>query len=138
MTTWHAGRLLDHVHLNVTDLDRTFGFYSAILEALQQPSLQRGEGFLQVDELYFSPPAPGRPTSSVHIAFQAQSQEAVRRFHSAALAAGGRDNGGPGERDYHPGYYGAFVFDPDGNNIEAVYHGPFVASAESVVIKPAE
>ena len=60
-----------------------------------------------------------------------------RRFTSAALAAGGRDNGQPGERKYHPGYYAAFAFDPDGNNVEAVYHGPFTASAESVVLKPA-
>jgi predicted lactoylglutathione lyase len=54
--------------------------------------------------------------------------------HRAALAAGGRDNGAPGERAYHPGYYGAFVFDPDGNNIEAVYHGPARRSASSVLV----
>jgi catechol 2,3-dioxygenase-like lactoylglutathione lyase family enzyme len=58
----------------------------------------------------------------------------VHRFHAAAVAAGGRDNGGPGERNYHPGYYAAFVLDPDGNNIEAVHHGPFARSAPSVVI----
>lgn len=54
-----------------------------------------------------------------------------------ALGSGGRDNGGPGERSYHPGYYGAFVLDPDGNNIEAVFHGPTTRSADSVVITPA-
>jgi hypothetical protein len=48
----------------------------------------------------------------------------VERFHKAGVAAGGRDNGGPGERPYHPGYYAAFLYDPDGNNIEAVFHGP--------------
>lgn len=61
------------------------------------------------------------PVSPVaHIAFLADSQEAVQAFYKAALAAGGRDNGAPGPRPYHPGYYSAFVFDPDGNNIEAV------------------
>jgi catechol 2,3-dioxygenase-like lactoylglutathione lyase family enzyme len=59
----------------------------------------------------------------VHLAFIADDRAAVQRFHAAALAAGGRDNGAPGERDYHPGYYAAFAHDPDGNNIEAVHHG---------------
>jgi predicted lactoylglutathione lyase len=62
----------------------------------------------------------------------------VENFYRAALDAGGKDNGAPGERAYHPGYYGAFVFDPDGNNIEAVYHGPADYSAESVIITPKE
>ena len=56
------------------------------------------------------------------------------RAHAAALAAGGRDNGAPGFREYHPGYYAAFAYDPDGNNIEAVFHGPADKSADSVVI----
>jgi hypothetical protein len=59
----------------------------------------------------------------------------VHAFHAAALRAGGRDNGAPGERSYHPGYYAAFVLDPDGNNIEAVFHGPVERSAASVVLK---
>ena len=75
-------------------------------------------------------------TSGLHLAFQAADREAVHRFHVAALAAGGRDNGAPGERHYHPGYYGAFALDPDGNNIEAVYHGPAERSAPSVVVTP--
>ena len=61
----------------------------------------------------------------------------MRRFHEAALAAGGTDNGGPGERHYHPGYYSAYVLDPDGNNVEAVFHGPSKRSADSVVVEPA-
>jgi hypothetical protein len=61
----------------------------------------------------------------------------VHRFHEAALAAGGRDNGGPGERSYHSGYYAAYALDPDGNNVEAVNHGPARRSAESIVIEPA-
>ena len=58
----------------------------------------------------------------------------MQRFYHAALAAGGRDFGAPGERKYHPGYYGAFVLDPDGNNIEVVFHGPATKSAESVQV----
>jgi predicted lactoylglutathione lyase len=61
----------------------------------------------------------------------------VQRFYDAALAAGGRDNGPPGERGYHPGYYAAYVLDPDGNNVEAVFHGPSTRSAASVVVTPA-
>jgi predicted lactoylglutathione lyase len=60
----------------------------------------------------------------MHVAFQAKSREQVEAFHKAALAAGGKDNGGPGYRDYSPGYYAAFVLDPDGNNIEAVWYDP--------------
>ena len=58
----------------------------------------------------------------------------VDAFHKVALANGGKDNGPPGEREYHPGYYGAFVLDPDGNNIEAVYHGEAKRSADSVKV----
>jgi Predicted lactoylglutathione lyase len=74
----------------------------------------------------------------VHLAFQAADQDAVRRFHEIALANGGTDNGPPGERSYHPGYYAAFALDPDGNNIEAVYHGPSTRSAASVVVTAQE
>ena len=75
----------------------------------------------------------GEPATHIHLAFLARDRETVERFHRAGLAAGGRDNGGPGERPYHPGYFAAFLWDPDGNNIEAVYHGPAERSAESVV-----
>jgi catechol 2,3-dioxygenase-like lactoylglutathione lyase family enzyme len=70
----------------------------------------------------------------VHLAFQGRDQATVQRFHAAALAAGGRDNGAPGERPYHPGYFAAFVLDPDGNNIEVVFHGAANRSAQSVKI----
>jgi catechol 2,3-dioxygenase-like lactoylglutathione lyase family enzyme len=70
----------------------------------------------------------------VQLAFKGKSLAVVQLFHEKALAAGGRDNGRPGERPYHPGYFGAFVLDPDGNNIEVVYHGPAARSAESVKI----
>ena len=75
----------------------------------------------------------GPPTVGLHVAFQAPDRATVDRFYEAAIAAGGRDNGPPGERDYHPGYYAAFVLDPDGTNVEAVYHGPVERSAASVV-----
>jgi predicted lactoylglutathione lyase len=78
--------------------------------------------------------ASGSLTGRVHLALQAESREAVDRFHEAAVAAGGMDHGAPAERAYHPGYYAAFVLDPDGNNIEAVYHGPGERSAPSVKI----
>ncbi|MET0427817.1 MAG: VOC family protein, partial [Microvirga sp.] len=75
--------------------------------------------------------------SRVHLAFQAADPAAVAAFHAAALAQGGRDNGGPGERPYHPGYFAAFALDPDGSNIEAVFHGPSRRSAESVEVDAA-
>lgn len=78
----------------------------------------------------------GEQPSRVHVAFQAPDRETVDRFHRAGLAAGGRDNGAPGERRYHPGYYAAFLVDPDGNNVEAVHHGPGVRSADAVTITP--
>jgi catechol 2,3-dioxygenase-like lactoylglutathione lyase family enzyme len=133
---FHRGRLIDHVHLRAADLDASKRFYRAVLEALDKGALIREEdSFFNADELWIDR-ADG-PASHVHLAFQAKDQAMVQAFHKAALAAGGRDNGGPGERNYHPGYYGAFVFDPDGNNIEAVFHGPLTRSAESVVLKPA-
>lgn len=70
----------------------------------------------------------------VHVALQAPDRATVDRFHAAALAAGAKDHGKPGVREYHPGYYAAFVLDPDRNNIETVYHGEAERSADSVVI----
>jgi catechol 2,3-dioxygenase-like lactoylglutathione lyase family enzyme len=132
---FHQGRLLDHVHLRVRDLDASKRFYRAAVEALGLQLTRESEGAFLVDELYVSD--DGEPTSRMHIAFQAADREAVHRFHEAALAAGGRDNGRPGNRDYHPGYYAAYVLDPDGNNVEAVFHGPSARSAASVVVTPA-
>lgn len=126
----HRGRLIDHVHFRVRDLDAAKRFYRAVLEAVGVPC-HEAETHLWSDELWID---QGDQPTRVHLAFQARDRETVHRFHAAALAAGGRDNGGPGERDYHPGYYAAFVFDPDGNNIEAVFHGPADRSADSVVV----
>jgi catechol 2,3-dioxygenase-like lactoylglutathione lyase family enzyme len=126
----HTGRLIDHVHLRTHDLDACKRFYGAILDALGIP--HRGDdSHFQADELWID---RGEQQSRVHLAFQAKDRETVERAYKAALAAGGRDNGPPGERQYHPGYYAAFFLDPDGNNIEAVFHGSAERSAGSVTI----
>jgi catechol 2,3-dioxygenase-like lactoylglutathione lyase family enzyme len=131
---YHVGRLIDHVHLRVADLEASRRFYRAAFKALGRDFTGEGEGHFAADELWVDR-ADG-PVSRVHLAFQTASRAAVDAFYNAALAAGGRDNGKPGERGYHPGYYGAFVLDPDGNNIEAVHHGPLDRSASSVVLTP--
>lgn len=132
---FHRGRLLDHVHLRVADVDSSKRFYRAVLSSLGLPSvLHEGPSFFQADELFVDK-ADGH-TSRVHLAFQAADRATVDAFHRAALSAGGTDNGAPGERSYHPGYYAAFVLDPDGNNVEAVFHGPSERSAASVVFTP--
>ena len=126
----HRGRLIDHLHLKVKDIEASKRFNKAAMEALGVP-LVEGEGHFFADELWVD---VGPAVAHVHFAFQAKDRAAVDRFHAAVLAAGGRDNGAPGERKYHPGYYAAFAFDPDGNNVEAVYHGPHKRSADSVHI----
>lgn len=134
----HRGRLIDHIQLVVRDLPASQVFYSAILDTLCVPMGGTGEGYFWADELFVtamdSPAAMGVLTGRHHLAFQARDQAMVDAFHEAALAHGGQNNGAPGERAYHPGYYAAFVLDPDGNNIEAVYHGAASRSADSVVI----
>lgn len=134
----HRGRLIDHVQLVVRDLPASKAFYQAIFEALDVPLGGTGAGWFWYDELFVShvdsEAALGVTTGRHHLAFQARDKNMVEAFYHAALAAGARDNGKPGERPYHPGYYAAFVTDPDGNNIEAVYHGEARRSAPSVVI----
>ena len=126
---------IDHVHAGV-DVGASKRFYRAVFASLGVPDVvHEGQGFFHADELFVGK-AEGC-ISRVHLAFQAANRDAVHAFHKAALAAGGRDNGAPGERSYHPGYYGAFVLDPDGNNIEAVFHGAATRSASSVVVTPA-
>ncbi|HEY5754536.1 MAG TPA: VOC family protein [Steroidobacter sp.] len=134
----HRGRLIDHIQLVVNDLAATKRFYTAVFTVLDIPVGGESEDYIWADELFISSKdsraAQGVTTGRTHLAFQAKNREAVDRFYAAALAAGGRDNGKPGERPYHPGYYAAFVIDPDGNNIEAVFHGPAQKSADSVKI----
>ncbi|RKH56696.1 VOC family protein [Corallococcus aberystwythensis] len=128
----HHGRMFDHVHLQVRDLEASKRFYRAVLEVMGIPVFDESERHFAADEFYLS--SDREPSARVHLAFQAEDRDMVHRFHQAAVAAGGRDNGAPGERSYHPGYYAAFVLDPDGNNIEMVHHGPAKRSAPSIVI----
>ncbi|WBU55929.1 VOC family protein [Paracoccus sediminicola] len=118
--SYYQGRLIDHIHLRVSDFGRAREFYQAVLDALGRGDCSgRGRDWMECDELMIDQIAPGEAPSRVHLCFQASDRNAVKRFYAAALGAGGRDNGAPGPRDYHPGYYAAFVLDPDGNNIEA-------------------
>ena len=134
----HRGRLIDHLQLVVRDLDASRRFYQAVFDVLEIPMSGSGEDYFWADELFISAAssaaAQGELTGRHHLAFQARDRAMVDAFHRAALAHGGRDNGAPGERAYHPGYYGAFALDPDGNNIEAVYHGEAKRSAPSVKV----
>jgi catechol 2,3-dioxygenase-like lactoylglutathione lyase family enzyme len=135
--TIHSGRLIDHIGLVVDDFAKSRAFYSAVLSALEVPFVADDEDF-SADELYVS----GRTSKSIardvsghghiHLAFTTRERSVVDRAYAAGLAAGGRDNGEPGLRRYHPHYYAAFLLDPDGNNIEIVHHGPGEYSAASV------
>jgi len=116
--------MIDHVTLRVSDFEATKRFYSTVLAPLGYEL-----GWEDADKRLaewgdFSIAQDGKPLSeNVHGAFAAKSREEVDAFHRVALEAGYRDNGAPGERPlYHEGYYGAFVLDPDGNNVEAVFH----------------
>jgi catechol 2,3-dioxygenase-like lactoylglutathione lyase family enzyme len=122
---------LDHLTLDVRDLAASRRFYAAALApwAAREEEVEgsRGTGiaFGPAGAEDFIIQAAGRPTTPLHVAFLAPDRETVDAFHAAALAAGGTDNGAPGPRpQYHAGYYAAFVLDPDGHNVEAVFHGP--------------
>jgi catechol 2,3-dioxygenase-like lactoylglutathione lyase family enzyme len=118
---------LDHVSLDVSDYAVSKAFYERALAPLgirmiMEPGPAIG-GFGDDFPFFWIGQRDLGPDSGVHVAFTAPDRETVDAFHEAALAAGGRDNGGPGMREiYHPHYYGAFVLDPDGHNVEAVCH----------------
>jgi catechol 2,3-dioxygenase-like lactoylglutathione lyase family enzyme len=123
--------MIDHLGITVSDYARSKAFYARALEPIGhsrvvETTLDDGRepcaGFCHEDgsDVWIRQGEPMRP---FHLAFRAKSRAAVDAFHAAALAAGGRDNGAPGLRpQYHPNYYGAYVLDPDGHNIEAVCH----------------
>ncbi len=117
---------LDHIGFAVADFARSRDFYTAALTPLGLAVTMAGEDLAMVGrpgkaEFWFGTGDP--VTRGVHLAFAAETRAEVDAFHAAALTAGGKDNGAPGLRPhYHPDYYGAFAFDPDGNNIEAVCH----------------
>jgi catechol 2,3-dioxygenase-like lactoylglutathione lyase family enzyme len=120
--------VLDHVSLPVSKLEQSKRFYEEALSPLGYELIMEhhisGVGFGESAKPDFWI-RQGEVGAAVHVAFASEDRATVDAFHEAAMAAGGRDNGGPGLRpEYHASYYGAFVFDPDGNNIEAVCHGP--------------
>jgi catechol 2,3-dioxygenase-like lactoylglutathione lyase family enzyme len=126
-----GGALFDHVGIAVSDYDRSKRFYSGALGPLGYTLLMEFEGWagFGLDDLQRKPSfwvhSVANPPTPAHVAFAAPDRERVRAFWEAALTAGGRDNGAPGIRaHYHPTYFGAFVLDPDGHNIEAVCHAP--------------
>ena len=137
-TELYRGRLVDHIQLVVKDIAASRRFYDAIFDVLGIPLGGEAAEHFWYDELFVSSidskDSLGQLTGRVHLAFQSKGREVVERAYRAALAAGGRDYGAPGERAYHPGYFAAFLLDPDGNNIEVVFHGPAQRSAESVKI----
>jgi catechol 2,3-dioxygenase-like lactoylglutathione lyase family enzyme len=122
--------VIDHVSIGVSDLPRSIEFYTRALAPLgfeplgpwREDALEMSFGIEGADDFAISLEYP--TGAAVHVCFAADAREQVDAFHAAALAAGGRDNGAPGPRpEYSEGYYGAFVLDPDGHNIEAVHHG---------------
>jgi catechol 2,3-dioxygenase-like lactoylglutathione lyase family enzyme len=120
--------MLDHIGLAVSDFAKSKGFFERALVPLgyslvMEFSGAAGFGAGGKPDFWIAQGDTGKPP--IHVAFLAPNRQVVDSFHKAAVAAGGRDNGAPGLRtEYHPNYYGAFVFDPDGNNIEAVCHNP--------------
>jgi catechol 2,3-dioxygenase-like lactoylglutathione lyase family enzyme len=119
--------MLDHVTIGVSDIEQSKKFYDRALRPLGITRLygegERFAGYGTSPKVFFWIGWRERPQTGAHIAFTAQDRATVDRFHDEAIAAGGIDNGPPGLRpNYHPNYYGAFVLDPDGHNIEAVCH----------------
>ncbi|GAB4233268.1 MAG: VOC family protein [Methyloligellaceae bacterium] len=129
--------MIDHISIAVTDLERAARFYEALLGTLGFERLARRRARLGFGKCYpefwiNERPSPGRGSvpDGAHVALRAASVAQVRAFHAAALAAGGSCDGPPGRREAtHPGYYAAFIRDPDGNRIEAV---TFLADAEGL------
>jgi len=127
--------MIDHIGVAVANMERARAFYERALKPLglglimevsaEETGSEAHAGFGADEKAFFWIGTGGKPKGGTHVAFLARSRSEVDAFHQAAMAAGGRDNGAPGLRpDYHPSYYGAFVLDLDGNNIEAVCHRP--------------
>lgn len=123
--------MIDHISFSVSDYARSAAFYDRALEPLGIKRLYEDTSGAVKTAGFGQPPRPefwiaehGASQGKLHVALAASSRDAVDAFYREALAAGGTDNGAPGYRFYHPGYYGAFVIDPDGHNIEAVFHDP--------------
>ena len=120
--------IIDHIGFAISDSKKSDDFYSKALAPLGIEKIMEYEGWMGFGKNgkpeFWIGKAP-EIQKPMHIAFTADNREQVNQFYEAAIAAGGKDNGKPGIRaEYHPNYYGAFVFDPDGHNIEAVCHTP--------------
>lgn len=121
--------MIDHIGIQVTDLETSVAFYTKALAPLGYVLVMRfeqfaGFGIAGKPDFWIG---TGKPTDKLHVAFRAKGRSDVRAFYDAAMAAGGTDNGAPGVRAmYHPDYYGGFVCDPDGHNIEAVCHDAYL------------
>jgi catechol 2,3-dioxygenase-like lactoylglutathione lyase family enzyme len=127
--------MLDHVTIGVTDIERSKAFYDQALRPLGIERLYAEQdafaGYGAARKAFFWIGSRDASQTGAHIAFTAPDRETVDRFYRAALAAGGQDNGPPGPRPhYHANYYGAFVLDPDGHNIEAVCHQKVAATSQ--------
>jgi len=135
----YRGRLIDHLHLVTGEFSASKRFYAAVLAALDIPIGGEAADYFWADELFVSDQhskaAQGKVTGRMHFAFQAESREQVEKFYRAGIEGGGTPNGEPGERPYHPEYFAAFLLDPDGNNVEAVFHGIAKRSAPAVELE---
>ena len=129
MEAVYGPAMIDHIGLPVSDIARSVAFYERALAPLGYVVIMKfdqyaGFGVAGKPDFWIG---LGAPKDHIHVAFRAKGRADVRAFHEAAMAAGGKDNGPPGIRElYHPDYYGAFVLDPDGHNIEAVCHEPYL------------
>jgi catechol 2,3-dioxygenase-like lactoylglutathione lyase family enzyme len=118
--TWDwSRRIFDHVDVHASDYEESVRFYETVLEPLRIPKLSEVEGVTSFPNLDVVDRQP--PTQNLHVCFYARSRDEVEAFHRAGIEAGFRSNGPPGFREYNAGYYAAFLLDPDGNNIEALY-----------------
>lgn len=121
--------MIDHIGIAVSDLDRSIAFYTKTLAPLGYVMIMKWESFAGFGvagkpDFWIG---QGEVKQPIHVAFRASGRAQVREFYAAAITAGGTDNGPPGTRpQYHEHYYGGFVHDPDGHNVEAVCHEPFL------------
>ncbi len=129
---FYRGRLFDHVNVKVRDIQKSKNFYRSVVETLGHAFTQEEKQSFIIDELMVT--ESSEASQAIHLAFQAESAVAVKLFYQTALEKGGRCNGAPGERKLHSGYYSAYVLDPDGNNVEAVYHGPLTRSSAYIEV----
>ena len=129
--------MIDHIGIKVSSLEQSKRFYEQMLESIGYCLFEAHAefaGFGRGGKPDFWIHAGEAPTATVHVAFRASERNQVETFYAAAIAAGARDNGPPGLRDkYHPNYFGAFVLDPDGNNIEVVCHDPESCKTDNAV-----